>query len=581
MSLRIDDVEGMQYPRGVAASQKDYDFFNQQYATSTHQEDHDMYPSLIVQPKGDADVIRTVKWAKEKGVAVAVKSGGHQYSGASSTGGENIQLDLTHTYKDMMAYTGFAEATTQYVYIGVSNRMKDLNAYLTFNGLFVPHGQCAYVCVGGHAQTGGYGQLGRSFGLLGDHIRMIRMIDHEGAVQEFSQFDKPDLFWAILGGSPGNFGIITHYVIEVYKASEYMGAIKAQPGLKYKGPHGLKGLWVYTKETLTTLLKYLAQMSNDPEFPRNYDLCVNVLSVDFDIRSLFKELQETKIWEEIQEKIKKLLGGSQDGTGDNEFLDFLGGRTPALIVVYAQWCPVNKDDVYDQKVDGWFKQFRDLSGLFTHWALKINEWDKDMATMTGEWIFPKRREFDLPYVKRTYSTNQTNLSDKWIDTVVHRIDLIVNPKHFKEVNSAPGSKGDQHYERYINCKIAAQIQSFGGKYSRFATNKDNGTSYSWRDSTIVQTLDCFHNPDEASKSHAEGWVLKNDELMNGPNGVFSPVDRRLLWGSWGDWNLSDENVWKCYYEDEEKYKKIGEQRAKADPVGTFTPNPFAVKRVAA
>ena len=93
----------MQYPReGSPAEQQDYSFFNQQYATSTHQKDHDMYPDLIVQPKDDEDVIRAVNWARENKVAIAIKSGGHQYSGASSTSGKNIQVDLSNTYKDLM-----------------------------------------------------------------------------------------------------------------------------------------------------------------------------------------------------------------------------------------------------------------------------------------------------------------------------------------------------------------------------------------------------------------------------------------------------------------------------------------------
>ncbi|KAF3152068.1 hypothetical protein TWF594_005822 [Orbilia oligospora] len=328
MSIRIEDLEGMQYPRdGTELQQKDYAYFNQQYATSSHQKDHYMNPSLIVQPKGDHNIIKI--WC-------------------IVTSGKNIQIDLTNTYKDMMVFNPTGLANKTYVYAGVSNRLKDFNAYLTYNKLFVPHGFCAYVCVGGHAQTGGYGQLSRSFGLFGDHVRLIRMVDYNGAI------------------------------------------------------------------------------------------------------------------------------------------------------------------------------------------------------------------IKIPRILIPISSGQFSVAVR----VIQRIDLIYNPDHY--LNGEPGQK---NYERYLGCKLAVQIQNYGGNFARFTTNRNNGTPYSWRDSSIVQVFDCFHKTDDDSKHYAEEWAAKNDMLMNGPNGFM------------GDWNMSDEKVWKCYYEDEDKYKKLGVQRAKADPDGTFTPNPFAVSRV--
>jgi FAD/FMN-containing dehydrogenase len=52
-------------------------------------------------PSGDEDVRITLAWARQHKVAVAVRTGGHQYSGASSTCGPNLQLDLSRTYRDI------------------------------------------------------------------------------------------------------------------------------------------------------------------------------------------------------------------------------------------------------------------------------------------------------------------------------------------------------------------------------------------------------------------------------------------------------------------------------------------------
>ncbi|KAF4962454.1 hypothetical protein FSARC_9483 [Fusarium sarcochroum] len=565
--FKISDFQGMQYSRdGASIGKKDYEFFNQQYATSSYQKEHDMFPSLIVQPKADEDIIKAVQWAKNNKVAVAVKSGGHQYSGASSTGGKNIQIDLSNTYKDMMVMeaTGVPEDRAL-VWVGVSNRLQDFIDYLKANGLFVPTGQCAYVCAGGHGQTGGYGQLGRSFGLFGDNITSIRLVDHNGAIQNVTKKSDSELFYAITGGSPGNFGIITHYTIEAYRGSSYLGTVAGPNG--FKGPHATKGLFIYEPKILSRLLGFLAKMADEGTAPRNYDLCVSVLSTDFPVTMLFPALKDDTVWKKIQAKIKSALA--------QDVLDVLGGSFPAVIVLYAQWCPTSKSDKYDSTVDNWFKQFRDVQNDWKDHTLRLEEFDADMSEMTSKWIFPKRREFDLPYVKRTYGTkSQTLQKDGWVNAVVGQLDKIYNP-HQK----IDDDKSHKEGEVYDHCKLSVQIQYFGGQNSRFYLNKDNGTSYSWRDSTIVQTLDCFHDAGAQYKEYAQNWQKENDSIMIGPKSPFSKQDRRVLWGSWGNWDMSKPEVWQAYYEDAEKYKRLGKARGKADPNGTFTPNPFAVTAV--
>lgn len=132
------------------------------------------------------------------------------------------------------------------VFAGVSNQLQDFLAHLSGHKLFVPTGQCAYVCLGGHGQTGGYGQLGRSFGLLGDSIVDIRLINHKGEVVHVNQGRYAELFNAIRGGSPVNLGVVTHYTISALKAKSYMGientittSNNPEPE-KFQGPHGIK-----------------------------------------------------------------------------------------------------------------------------------------------------------------------------------------------------------------------------------------------------------------------------------------------------------------------------------------------------
>ena len=91
---------------------------------------------------------------------------------------------------------------------------------------------------------------------------------------------------------------------------------------------------------------------------------------------------------------------------------------------------------------------------------------------------------------------------------------------------------------------------------------------------MCMVLDCFHDP--SAKAAAEEWQAVNDKEAIGPTSVYSTQDRRVLWGSYGSYDLHDTR--QFYYEDEAKYDRLMKARQVADPDGTFTANTFCVKR---
>jgi hypothetical protein len=158
-----------------------------------------------------------------------------------------------------------------------------------------------------------------------------------------------------------------------------------------------------------------------------------------------------------------------------------------------------------------------------------------MSELTGDWIFRNMREFDHPYIKYTHLTNSTTFGkDGW---AASRIGAIVMPEENR-------------------CWLSAQTQWFGGENSKSVTNADNGTSYSWRDSTVACTLDCFYGP--GVKETAEEWRKINDAEEIGPHGKFSKQDRRVLWGSYVSFDL--DASWSYYYEDRAKYERLRKAR---------------------
>lgn len=414
----IQGVTGNQFVAGAAK----YPDWQYQYASSTHENDHDMKPGLIVQPHDKEDIKRVIAFAKKNKQAIAIRTGGHQYSGASSTGPANIQLDLRDTFNgpDDLAY--LEKGDKSYVRASVSWPLRKFNAFLGGHNVFVPHGQCAEVHVGGHVQTGGYGQLGRSFGLLGDHVLSLEIIDHAGQEREITKAGDPKMFYAWLGGSPGNLGVLTHFTIQVHRDANYTGS------------RGMKALHLYDTKTLKRLLQIQTSMNDNENFPRNYDLCISVLSASADILGLMGGL-DNKMRKEHPEIF---------GKDDNP-------AWPRMIIVYAQWVPFSPDDKPDES---WFDQLK--AGCWFTGGVET----KPMSKLTSEWLFQNTREFDEPYVKRTYLTTSTELSTNgWVDWVVGRMDKIVKPS--------------------LNGQwLSAQLQCFGGNNSCFRTNASNGTSYS-------------------------------------------------------------------------------------------------------
>ncbi|KAF7511675.1 hypothetical protein GJ744_003838 [Endocarpon pusillum] len=513
--------EGNQYAPGSAS----YDRANNLYATSTYGQERKMNPGTILQPTSTEDIQQAVRYANVVGKPLAIRSGGHQYSGACSTGSDGIQLDLKPTFRrPKLDLQLLRENGKVYIRSSVSWTLAEIFDFLQDNGVFMPTGQCIEVCVGGHIQTGGFGMLARSFGLLGDYVRELEIVDHNAEVVKVTKDSNPDLFYGILGGSPGNFGVITHFKAEV------------QEDRKHQGSKGLWQAFHYRPDTLKALLDILVKKGEDPNFPRGYDFTINTLSREVNLAELFPGSQS-----ELKRKLPDWIHDGKKIIADLLKFKF------ALIVVYAQWVNLGEEpyspDLFDQikKVPHDF-QFHKETGVD----------ETPMSQIASWWLFRSVREFPYPYDKRTNSTASTELSKtKWSDWFTERANKIIS------------DTGNGLY-------ISSQLQVYGGTNSKFRTNAGNGTSYTFRDATFGGTCDVFYDGNEKG---AHDWQAQNDKERFTH---FSKEERGVLWGSYGDWNMKDEKVWRRYY-DAETYKKLQKIRKKADPKGIFTPNPFCVE----
>ncbi len=160
-------------------------------------------PRVRVVAASAAAVSATILWAVNNGVGFAVRSGGHSYEGFSQS------PDLVIDVRGMKAIKLSGDRKS--VAIGSGSSLGSVYDALASSHLAIPAGSCFPVGVAGHSLGGGFGLLGRSFGLACDSILSMEVVDAAGKILTASEQENPDLFWALRGGGNGSFGVVTNF----------------------------------------------------------------------------------------------------------------------------------------------------------------------------------------------------------------------------------------------------------------------------------------------------------------------------------------------------------------------------------
>jgi FAD/FMN-containing dehydrogenase len=161
----------------------------------------DRHPALIVRCANAADVSKAVVFARERGLLLAVRGGGHSFPGYSSCEG-GMLLDLSRLgHVDV-------QVAQRRVRAGGGAWGLHVDGASLAHGLATTMGQISNTGIGGLTLGGGLGWLSRRFGLACDNLVAAEIVTADGKTRQVSAQDDPDLFWAIRGGG-GNFGVAT------------------------------------------------------------------------------------------------------------------------------------------------------------------------------------------------------------------------------------------------------------------------------------------------------------------------------------------------------------------------------------
>jgi FAD/FMN-containing dehydrogenase len=156
----------------------------------------EVLPRAVLECGTEADVAAALDLAR--GGPFAVRGGGHSFAEHSTS--EGLVLDLAG-----LTTVAVREGTVE---VGAGVRVGALTDALAPLGLVVPVGWCRSVGVVGAVLGGGYGVLGRYYGLGADHLVSARVLLADGRVVRAAADEHPDLFWALRGAGGGNFGVV-------------------------------------------------------------------------------------------------------------------------------------------------------------------------------------------------------------------------------------------------------------------------------------------------------------------------------------------------------------------------------------
>jgi FAD/FMN-containing dehydrogenase len=181
----------------------------------------DRHPAAIVRVADARDVGLAIALARELGLELAVRSGGHSAAGHGTTdGGLVIDLrDLNQLDLDVAARTAWA---------GSGITAGEYSTTAAEHGLATGFGDTGSVGLGGLITGGGIGYLSRKHGLTIDSLLAVEIVTADGRVREVDAQREPDLFWAIRGGG-GNFGVVTRFKLELHPVEEFAGGMLVLP----------------------------------------------------------------------------------------------------------------------------------------------------------------------------------------------------------------------------------------------------------------------------------------------------------------------------------------------------------------
>ncbi|XP_024359992.1 uncharacterized FAD-linked oxidoreductase ARB_02478 [Physcomitrium patens] len=180
-------------------------------------------PVLGVQVEKVDDIQKAIKFAARHNLRVAVKSSGHDFLGRSTAHGSF--LIWMHKFKNISIHDSFVPSSrcgkhsTPAVTVVGGVGWGEVTDALKPTGYITVSGNARTVCAtGGYIQGGGHGSLSPQFGLAVDSVLQIEVVTADGKLRTTNACKDPELFFALLGGGGGTYGVVTSVTYKLHRS---------------------------------------------------------------------------------------------------------------------------------------------------------------------------------------------------------------------------------------------------------------------------------------------------------------------------------------------------------------------------
>ncbi len=248
-SLSIPDLRAALTGRVIAPEDEGYD-----EARTVAAGGIDRRPLAIARPATDDDVAHVIRIARDTGLPLAVRCGGHS-GAAHGVVDDGIVLDL----RDMKALEIDVEGRTAWAEAGLT--AGEYSTAAATHGLATGFGDTGSVGLGGITTGGGIGYLVRKQGLTIDSLIAADVVTADGQRLRTDADHHPDLFWAIRGGG-GNFGVVTRFQFRLQPLDSFVGGMLVLPAT----PETIAG-FIAAAEAAPDELSTIANVMPAPPMP--------------------------------------------------------------------------------------------------------------------------------------------------------------------------------------------------------------------------------------------------------------------------------------------------------------------------